>query len=215
MTKQTIIDRIQTQTTGVKRIDPNERAPSSSNIKLDFLTDDWTCELVQPSHPALRKSATIDPFTGDIDWAAREEEMIALMHSNIGVGLAANQIGDLHNMFVMHHSVLGDIGVYKPKLLETPHEVVQLEEGCLTWPLLYLPIKRPERVKVQFYKADGETIVETWMDGMDARCFLHEYDHLQGIPFIQIASDLKLKRAQEKRNKRFKKLSKVLKKKKR
>jgi peptide deformylase len=49
------------------------------------------------------------------------------------------------------------------------------------------------------------------MDGIDARCFLHEYDHLQGTNFIDIVSDFKLRRAMEKRDKRFKKLERRVK----
>ena len=80
-------------------------------------------------------------------------------------------------------------------------EEVNLEEGCLTWPLLFFNVKRPERIKVRYTKTDGETDVEMWMDGIDARCFLHEYDHLQGTVFLEHAGDVKLRRAMEKRNK--------------
>jgi peptide deformylase len=102
------------------------------------------------------------------------------------------------------------MGVYRPKILETEGEV-QIEEGCLTWPLLYLKIKRADKIKVQFTKTDGETVVETWMDGIDARCFLHEYDHLQGINYIDLAGDFKLQLAKKKRDKRFKKLERAVK----
>jgi peptide deformylase len=49
------------------------------------------------------------------------------------------------------------------------------------------------------------------LDGIDARCFLHEYDHLQGVNFIDIVSDFKLQRAKEKREKRFKKIERAIK----
>mgnify|MGYP000235481917 CR=1 FL=1 len=88
---------------------------------------------------------------------------------------------------------------------------VDIEEGCLTWPLLFIHIKRPTEIKVRFYKNDGETQIEMVMDGIDARCFLHEYDHLQGTNFIDIVSDFKLRRAMEKRDKRFKKLERRVK----
>jgi peptide deformylase len=109
-------------------------------------------------------------------------------------------------MFVMTHSVLGDIGVYKPEILEFSDQQIDIEEGCLTFPLLYVCITRPGKIKVRYYKNDGATQVETWMDGMDARCFLHEYDHLQGKLYIDELSDFKLKRAKEKRDKYLKKL---------
>lgn len=195
----------------VKQYNPYDRYASSTEISLgEFLVEDWRCELVEPRHPALHKSATVDPFSGSVDWPLREKQMIQLMHDNLGVGLSAPQIGSSYNMFVMHHSVLGDIGIYKPKILQTDGEVL-IEEGCLTWPLLYLRIARAERIQVQYTKNDGVTTVETWMDGIDARCFLHEYDHLQGVNFIDLVSDFKLQRAKQSRDKRFKKLTRLIK----
>lgn len=185
---------------------PYTKYASSENITSSFIVEDWKCELVEPSHPALRKSAKVDPFSGDIDWSEREKEMFALMQANLGIGLSATQVGSSYNMFVMTHSHLGNIGVYKPEILEK-EGVCLIEEGCLTWPLLYFKVERPERIKVRFYKNNGETQVEMWMDGMDARCFLHEYDHLQGTVYLEHASDLKLQRAKEKRDKLLKKLS--------
>jgi peptide deformylase len=190
----------------MKQYDPYTKYSSSTEISLgDFLVEEWNCELVEPKHPALHRSATVNPFSGNVDWVLREKQMIQLMHHNMGVGLSATQVGSSYNMFVMHHSMLGDIGVYKPKILQTENEVV-IEEGCLTWPLLYLRISRAEKIQVQYTKNDGVTTVETWMDGIDARCFLHEYDHLQGVNFIDLVSDFKLQRAKQSRDKRFKKL---------
>lgn len=195
----------------VKKYDPYSKYASSEDISLgDSFVEDWICELVDPSNRALHTSATLDPFESGIDWTVREKEILELMHKNLGVGLSATQVGTSYNMFVMTHSYLGDIGVYKPEILETEGEV-QLEEGCLTWPLLYIKIKRSAKIKVQFTKTDGETVVQTWMDGIDARCFLHEYDHLQGINFIDLASDFKLQMAKEKRDKRFKRLERSVK----
>lgn len=195
----------------IKHFNPYDKYASSTDISLgEFIVEDWECRLVDPKHPALHKSATTDPFGGNINWSVREKEMLELMHANLGVGLSATQIGSSYNMFVMAHSFLGDIGVYKPVILETDGEVM-IEEGCLTWPLLYIKINRAERIKVRFTKTDGETVVETWMDGIDARCFLHEYDHLQGTNFIDLVSDFKLQMAKQKRDKRFKKLERSVK----
>lgn len=210
-TTNTFITEVSSTTTRIKKYDPYSKYSSSTNVSLgDTFVEDWKCELVDPKNTALHRSATTDPFTSGIDWTIREKEMLELMHDSLGVGLSATQVGSSYNMFVMTHSILGDIGVYKPKILETEGDIV-IEEGCLTWPLLYLNIKRPEKIKVQFTKTDGETVVETWMDGLDARCFLHEYDHLQGINFIDLVSDFKLQMAKQKRDKRFKKLERAIK----
>ena len=172
---------------------------------------EWNCALVSPDHSALHRSATVDPFSGNIDWAAREKQMFQCMADHFGVGLAAPQVGSSYNMFVMRHSVLGNIGVYKPRILESSTEKCVIEEGCLSWPLLYLRINRAEKILVHFYKNDGETQVETWMAGIDARCFLHEFDHLQGINFIDIVSDFKLRRAKQARDNLIKNASRRLK----
>lgn len=195
----------------IKQYDPYSKYASSTDVSLgDSFVEEWRCELADPSDPALHRSATTDPFKSGIDWTSREKEMLDLMHNNLGIGLSATQVGSSYNMFVMTHSFLGDIGVYKPEILETEGEVM-IEEGCLTWPLLYLKIKRPAKIKVRFIKTDGETVVETWMDGIDARCFLHEYDHLQGTNFIDIVGEFKLQMAKQKRDKRFKKLERAVK----
>lgn len=190
--------------------DPYNKYSSTSEIVSDIIVDTWKCELVEPRHPALHSKANLDPFTGNIDWVEREKEMIQLMYDKLGIGLASPQVGTSYNMFVMNHSVLGDIGIYKPKILEISDNNVVMEEGCLSFPLLYLNVTRPEKIKVEYFKNDGETKVQTWMDGRDARCFLHEYDHLQGKLFLDLVSELKLRRAYTKREKLFRKIQKPL-----
>lgn len=171
-------------------------------------TDKWLCKLVEPKHPALHKPADIDPFTApkDADWAKREVEMFDLMHKKYGIGLASPQIGNSYNMFVMHMADSGDVGVYNPKILEFSDEEVLMEEGCLSFPLLYIHVKRPEKVKVSYTLYDGLTEVEGWLDGMDARCFQHEFEHLQGELFLDKVSELKLQRAYKKREKYFRQI---------
>jgi peptide deformylase len=190
----------------MKTFNPYDRYATSTNVLSNFILDDWRCELVEPKHPALRTAATLDPFGSEIDWVKRESEMIQLMKDNLGIGLSTPQVGSSYNMFVMTHSVLGDIGVYKPENLEFSDQQIYIDEGCLTFPLLYVRITRPDKIKVRYYKNDGTTQVETWMDGMDARCFLHDYDQLQGKLYLDELSDFKLKRAKEKRDKYLKKL---------
>jgi len=195
----------------IKQYNPYDKYASTSEISTSFIIEDWNCELVEPKHPALHQPANVDPFGKDIDWVKRQEQMLDLMHDKFGIGLASPQIGNSYNMFVMNHSILGDIGVFKPEILEFSEENITIEEGCLSFPLLYLHITRPEKIKVKYFKADGETIVETWMDGMDARCFQHEFEHLKGDLFLDLVSELKLRRAYNKREKLFKKLQRKIK----
>ena len=78
-------------------------------------------------------------------------------------------------MFVMTLSTGEDIRVYNPEILEFSKETIGMEEGCLTFPLLYFIVTRPEKVKVRFETVDGG-VVEDWLEGMDSRCFQHEFD---------------------------------------
>ncbi len=171
-------------------------------------TDKWLCELVHPKHPALTTPANIDPFTApkDANWAQREVDMFDLMTKRYGIGLASPQIGNSYNMFVMNMKDSGNVGVYNPKILEFSEETVQMEEGCLTFPLLFVHITRPEKVKVSYTLYDGKTEVEGWLDGIDSRCFQHEFEHLQGELFIDHVSEFKLQRAVKKRDKYLKEI---------
>lgn len=162
-------------------------------------------KLVDPKHPALHTVANINPFDTDIDWAEHEQEMFKIMHDKIGIGLAAPQLGDSYNMFVMTHSSKGDIGIYNPQILASSEEKVVMEEGCLTFPLLFLHLSRPKTVMVRYQSVDQKTVEETF-DGLDARVFQHEHEHLQGKTYLDNASDLKLQRAMKQREKAFKRL---------
>jgi peptide deformylase len=168
---------------------------------------EWQAELVEPKHPALHTKATLDPFESDVDWVERQQAMFQIMHENIGIGLASPQCGDQHRMFVMTHSTKGDIGIFNPVILAKSETSCVIEEGCLTFPLLYLIITRPDEVVVRYQTADATVVNET-LNGLDARVFQHELDHLEGVLFIdsEYASDLKLKRAFAKREKTFKKI---------
>jgi peptide deformylase len=170
------------------------------------MSTEFKLELVEARNPALHAIASVNPFDDkDANWEERETEMIALMKERFGIGLASNQLGMLYRMFVMTLSTGENIGVYNPEILEVSKETVALEEGCLTFPLLYFIVTRPAKVKVKFQTVDQE-VVEDWLEGMDARCFLHEYDHLNGKLYLEYASDMKLKRAMKKREKTFKTL---------
>jgi peptide deformylase len=163
-------------------------------------------ELVDPKHPALHTKAVLDPFEDNtIDWEDTEQSMFYLMDRFMGVGLASSQVGLSYKMFVMTFETGENVGVYNPEILEYSDNTVPIEEGCLTFPLLYFIVTRPEKVKVRFQTADKQ-IVEDWLEGRDARCFQHELDHLQGKTYLEYASDMKLQRAMKKREKNWKTL---------
>ena len=124
------------------------------------------------------------------------EEMCILMHQSDGVGLAATQVGEPIQLLVLSSYVFlsdeerakileedGDMGedlaVINPEVLEESDELIVGNEGCLSFPDVYIKVKRPSWVKIRALGLDGEP-VELYGEGLGARAILHEMDHLTG-----------------------------------
>lgn len=132
------------------------------------------------------------------------ENMAEAMEKYGGLGLSANQVGLPYRMFVMKTADKGTVGFFNPKITRVSQETDNLKEGCLSFPDIYLMIKRSKTIELEYQDEQGEshTLV---LEGMAARCVQHECDHLNGILFIQRASRLKLERALKARPKERKK----------
>jgi peptide deformylase len=104
------------------------------------------------------------------------------------------------------HSVLGKtqpFAVINPVIQEASTDLVLMEEGCLSFPKLYLKILRPNTIVVKYIDSDQkECIIK--LDRINARIFLHEFDHLYGINFIDRVSKLKLDMALKKQQRLLK-----------
>lgn len=124
-----------------------------------------------------------------------ERDMIESMLEHNGRGLAASQVGINTRVFVIKTENIKEVftpfAVFNPKVLATSEELIQDYEGCLSFPNLLLPVKRPEHVVAEFLDRDANTCIIRF-DGIDARCFLHELDHLNGVCFTDNVSKLKL-----------------------
>jgi peptide deformylase len=116
-------------------------------------------------------------------------ELISVMFENNGMGLAANQCGLNLQMFVMKKADKSILTCINPELIHTDGEwdhpnMVTDSEGCLSFEGEILEIERPNNCHVKFQDYAG-----TWttmdLDGLEARCWLHEYDHCQGITMDQ------------------------------
>jgi peptide deformylase len=88
------------------------------------------------------------------------------------------------------------IGVFNPKIVDASSEMVYLEEGCLSYPNLWVKIKRPKKIKVRFTNPDGQTETRVF-DGMSARVFQHELDHLDGVLHVKRANKFHLEQARK------------------
>jgi peptide deformylase len=139
-------------------------------------------------------------------------DMIDLMKKHSGLGLAANQVGFPYQIFVMKPVINKKFGspliVMNPVIKGISKETELGSEGCLSHPDLYLKVKRPISCVVEFDSLSENfrdiVRVDTKFDDIDARIFLHEYDHLHGIQFIDRVSKLKLQLAEKRRQKRKK-----------
>jgi peptide deformylase len=137
------------------------------------------------------------------DATAVEDELARLMEEHGGVGFAANQMGFLYRVFAM--KIDNEICFfYNPKVLYSIGDPVVVEEGCLSFPGLFFKVKRPAYVQVRYQTSDGQ-VVEGLLNGMAARCFQHELDHLDGVCFTSRVSKLTLDMAKKKRDKRERK----------
>ena len=110
------------------------------------------------------------------------DEMVELMRKAKGVGLAANQVGIAKRFFVLE--IEDKVKkVINPEIVEFGEEIVEYEEGCLSIPEIYKKVNRPEMIKVKYQNENGE-IVEEELHDLWARAFQHEFDHIDGILFI-------------------------------
>jgi peptide deformylase len=129
--------------------------------------------------------------------------LIETMIKNFGVGLSANQVGLPYRVFAMGAENVSYV-LFNPQIVETYGED-NFEEGCLSFPGLFLPIKRPSSVKVKYQDPNGNFKEETF-GGFTARIFLHEYDHMEGILFTNHVNSFILERQKKKVKGNLKKL---------
>jgi len=105
-----------------------------------------------------------------------------------GIGLAANQVGILKRVMIVTFNVHTKkkhkvVPMINPEIIEFGKSEVTYEEGCLSLPKTFGPVTRAKKIKVRWQNEKGNWC-EKKLDGWDARIFLHEYDHLEGVLFI-------------------------------
>ena len=143
--------------------------------------------------PILRERMPEFDFSNpSTDPVQLEKDMLETMFRYDGIGLAANQVGIKARMFVMGHrdNPEGGTAFFNPIVVANTEGMDDLEEGCLSFPGIFVKIKRPKAIKAQWQNAKGE-VVEGTFEGYECKCFLHELDHLEGIVFQDRVSPLK------------------------
>jgi peptide deformylase len=152
-------------------------------------------------HDTLVQKSELWDFLLDSGGEALEKEMCEFMIANNGIGLAANQIGIAKRVFVMgSYNINGfpaPFAVFNPRIIEASTEMILDQEGCLSYPGLFLTVKRPSWIVAEYQNAKGD-IIEARFDGYLAKCFQHELDHLDGVCFVDKVSQMKLNLAMKK-----------------
>jgi peptide deformylase len=142
--------------------------------------------IIYPDPVIKKKSESVDEVNEEIKQLI--EDMAETMYASRGVGLAAVQIGVLKRVIVVNIGE-GLIAMVNPEILENEGEF-KMEEGCLCLPGVLIDVKRSEKVKVKGLNEKGEEVVID-AEGLLARAFQHEVDHLNGILIIDKVSRIK------------------------
>jgi len=150
-------------------------------------------KLIKFPDSILREKMPLFDFSNPVmDPIQLEKEMIETMFSKNGIGLSANQVGIRARVFVMGHKDMPENAqaFFNPEVIATVDELEDLEEGCLSFPDIYVNIRRPKKILARWQNTAGE-----WQEGKfynyDCKCFLHELDHLEGIVFQDRVSPLR------------------------
>lgn len=155
--------------------------------------------LLDENDVQLREISQPWDFETDGDPTELIKSMTKIMFENNGIGLAAPQVGVKKRIFIMGNTEKL-IACINPEILETSEEV-QAQEGCLSFPNLWLNVKRPDVIKVRYQQISG-TVIEQELGSLPSRVFQHEFDHLNGICFDTKVANLSLKLAKERRERK-------------
>ncbi len=155
--------------------------------------------------PVLRKKSY--DIEQKYDFHALVENMFETLKAQKGIGLAAPQVGLLKNLFIIDTTPLEEEGTgiiekayINPEILSRGAETNYFSEGCLSIPGIFEEVNRPDKIEVR-YRDIHFNWQEQTMEGIASRIFQHEYDHLQGILFIDHLHALRKKMLRTKLNK--------------
>ena len=119
-----------------------------------------------------------------------KEQMVKVMLDSNGIGLSACQVGLHMKVFVMGDSIENATMCINPTVLQYTKETQDDIEGCLSFPNMFVKIKRPKEILAKFWDENLEERVVK-IEGYSAKCYLHELDHVLGITMKNRVSKLK------------------------
>ena len=141
-------------------------------------------ELVEPEHQLFHHR--INSCSYNLDRHHLSRVLIDNMIHHNGIGISANQIGIWERAFAMVRDIENNevMVCFNPRIIKSYSEEVEMEEGCLSYPELFLKVKRPDKIVVKYEDEDKKTH-KIKLQGLASRVFQHEYDHMEGIDFTQ------------------------------
>ena len=141
-------------------------------------------QLTPNTHPILHEK--VKPCSQDLERYKMSQILRENMIHYEGIGLSANQIGISERVFVMILNLETEetITCYNPRIIKKYNDSVWCEEGCLSFPDEIINIQRPDRIVVK-YEDEDKKEHKIKLDGLAARVFQHEFDHLEGIDFTE------------------------------
>ena len=141
-------------------------------------------ELVEPEHQLFHHR--IQSCSYNLDRHHLSRVLIDNMIYHNGIGISANQIGIWERAFAMVRDIENNevMVCFNPRIIKSYSEEVEMEEGCLSYPELFLKVKRPDKIVVKYEDEDKKTH-KVKLSGLASRVFQHEYDHMEGIDFTQ------------------------------
>jgi peptide deformylase len=185
----------------------------------EFLTIDTTSgivteELIEPltvfgeNHPMLSvpipeyKEAIPNPSIKNL--VARLKMTMKLYN---GIGLSANQCGIFQRVFVIGTEHF-QIACINPKVVAKSEELSRENEGCLSFPGMFMKVERPTWVDAEFYDETG-AFKQIRLEGLTAKCYLHELDHMNGVKFIEHVGPLAVQMARQRQGKLIKQIVRI------
>ena len=156
-----------------------EKFPTMITPRITFIKD-----LVEPEHQLFHHR--INSCSYNLDRHHLSRVLIDNMIHHNGIGISANQIGIWERAFAMVRDIENNevMVCFNPRIVKSYSEEVEMEEGCLSYPELFLKIKRPDKIIVKYEDEDKKTH-KLKLQGLASRVFQHEYDHMEGIDFTQ------------------------------
>jgi peptide deformylase len=151
----------------------------------------------ESSSMLLQPSKEFDFSNPPFDPKEFAESLYNTMARHDGLGLSAVQVGHPYRVFAMRNDK-DPIVLFNPRIVFQSENILSMKEGCLSFPLLFLSVKRPDSIRIRYQTWENTTDTSTFI-GMTARVALHEYDHLEGKLFTQVASSFEVERSKRKR----------------